>query len=87
MDAKDFFSYLEKNNLNIRIEKMRCVDLKLDTVLGNINGKYYDVWVIAGGLVNCSGRKEEPLANVVNRWALTVENLVPKESLKYAKSV
>lgn len=79
MDAKDFFEYIEKNNLNIRIEKMCCVDLTLNTVLENINGKYYDVWVVTGGSVSCSGRKGEPLENVVNRWALAVEDFAPKE--------
>lgn len=74
MKANNFIDYLEKNDLNVRIEKMKCVDLKLDTTLGNINGKYYDVWVVTGGGVQFSSKKGEPLKNVINRWALVVED-------------
>lgn len=72
-NVDNFVSYIEKNNFSVRIEKMRCVDVNMDTVLGNINGKYYDVWVVVGQDVNCSGRKGEPLANVINRWARVVK--------------
>ena len=82
MGPKNFFDYIEKNDLSVRIEKMHCVETSVYYNFDkNWRDKYYTVWVVSGGDVCCSGTRNEPLANVVNRWANTIEYIKQKENL------
>ena len=70
MTTPEFIEFVEANNFRVTISQMACVDRARPAVT-----RYYSVWVVAGGDLNCSGSEGESLAQVAERWVETILSL------------